>query len=68
MHIIAASPPRIALARGPPLWEMPDAGRSGFGPQAQPAPENEFDRRFAWQGQLDEEPLSLAGERSYLGL
>jgi hypothetical protein len=64
----ATSQPGIAPARGPPLWEMPDAGRSGFGPQAQPAPENEFDRRLAWQGQLDEEPISLGGERSCLGL
>jgi len=42
-------------------------GQSGFGPQAQPAPDYEFDRRFAWQGRLDEDPLSLAGERSCLG-
>jgi hypothetical protein len=31
------SPPRIAPARGPPLWEMADAGQGEFDPQAQPA-------------------------------
>lgn len=33
----AASPPRMAPARGPPLWEMADAGQAEFDPQAQPA-------------------------------
>jgi len=33
------SPPRLAPARGPPLWEMPDAGKDRFDPQAQPAPD-----------------------------
>lgn len=49
------SPPRMAPARGPPLWEMPDAepGKrdpraSQFDPQAQPAPDYEFDQRIAW--------------------
>ena len=42
------SPPRLAPARGPPLWEMPDAGQRGFDPQAQPAPDYEFDQRIAW--------------------
>jgi len=34
-------------ARGPPLWEMPDAGKDRFDPQAQPAPDYEFDQRIA---------------------
>jgi hypothetical protein len=42
------SPPRIAPARGPPLWEMADAGQGEFDPQAQPAPDFEFDQRIAW--------------------
>jgi hypothetical protein len=37
----------IAPARGTPLWKMPDAGQGGFDPQAQPAPDYEFDQRFA---------------------
>ena len=37
-----------APARGPPLWEMPDVGQRGFDPQAQPAPDYEFDQRIAW--------------------
>ena len=44
----ATSPPRIVPARGLPLWEMPDAGQGEFDPQAQPAPEDEFDQRIAW--------------------
>jgi hypothetical protein len=42
------APPRIAPARGPPLWNLPDAGPGGFDPHAQPAPEVEFDQRVAW--------------------
>jgi len=42
------SPPRMAPARGPPLWEMPDAGQGQFDPNAQPAPDYEFDQRIAW--------------------
>ena len=34
----STQPPRIAPARGPPLWD----------PSAQPAPEVEFDQRIAW--------------------
>jgi len=41
-------PPRLASARGPPLWEMPDAGQGEFGTEAQPAPDYEFDQRVAW--------------------
>jgi hypothetical protein len=44
----ATSPPRMAPARGPPLWEMTDAGRDEFDLQAQPAPDYEFDQRIAW--------------------
>jgi hypothetical protein len=39
------SPPRLAPARGPPLWERADAGQGEFDPQAQPAPDYEFDSR-----------------------
>ena len=42
------APPRIAPARGPPLWDLPDAGAGTFDPHAQPAPEYEFDQRIAW--------------------
>jgi hypothetical protein len=42
------SPPRIALPRGPPLWEIADVGQDGFDPQAQPAPDcYEFDQCIA---------------------
>jgi hypothetical protein len=43
------SVPRIAPARGPPLWELPVAGQAEreADPQAQPAPGYEFDQRFA---------------------
>ena len=56
----ATSPPPLAPARGPPLWEMPlwempdaEPGASGpwasqFDPQAQPAPDYEFDQRITW--------------------
>jgi hypothetical protein len=44
----ATSPPRLMPARGPPLWEMPDAGQDKFDPQVQPAPDYEFDQRIAW--------------------
>ncbi|HEX8012465.1 MAG TPA: hypothetical protein VF814_16265 [Casimicrobiaceae bacterium] len=40
------APPRIAPARGPPFWDLPDAGPGAFDPQ--PAPEYEFDQRIAW--------------------
>jgi len=43
----ATSPPRIASAREPPLWEMANAAQGGFDPRAQPAPEYEFDHRIA---------------------
>ncbi len=42
------SPPPMAPARGPPLWEMTDAGQGELDPQAQPAPDYEFDQRIAW--------------------
>jgi len=49
----SAQPPRIAPARGPPLWEAAVASeQAGNDPQwdmsAQPAPEFEFDQRIAW--------------------
>jgi len=42
------APPRIAPARGPPLWDLPDAGADHCHPHAQPAPKYEFDQRLAW--------------------
>ena len=42
------APPRIARARGPPLWDMPDAGAGTLDPQAPPAPAHEFEQRIAW--------------------
>lgn len=42
------SPPRLAKARVPPLWEMGDAASGEFDPQAQPEPDYEFDQRVAW--------------------
>ncbi len=44
----ATSPAPLMPARGPPLWEMADAGQGEFGPQAQPAPDFEFDQRIVW--------------------
>ena len=40
--------PRVAPARGPPLWDLPAAGPRDFDPHAQPAPAYEFDQRLAW--------------------
>ena len=42
------APPRIAPARGPPLWDLPIAGAGGGDPDAQPAPGYEFDQRVTW--------------------
>jgi hypothetical protein len=44
------SAPRIAPARSPPLWELPVAGQAECesDPQAQPAPDYEFNQRVAW--------------------
>jgi len=42
------SPPRLAKGRGPPLWEMQNGGSDAIDPQAQPAPDYEFDQRVAW--------------------
>ncbi|TMQ76118.1 hypothetical protein [Candidatus Accumulibacter phosphatis] len=46
----ANQPPRIAPARGPPLWEVvePAGNDPHWAAPAQPAPESEFDQRFAW--------------------
>ena len=49
----AAQPPRIAPARGPPLWEAAmTQEQAGNDPEwdmsAQPVPEFEFDQRVAW--------------------
>ena len=61
------APPRLAPARGSPLWDIPVAGQGECDPQAQPAPDYEFDQRIAWQEQFDEDPISLVGERSCRG-
>jgi len=43
------APPRIAPARGPPLWEATDAEHDpATDPLLQPAPAFEFDQRIAW--------------------
>ena len=42
------SPPRLLPARGPPLWEIQGADFGEIDPQAQPAPDYEFDQRVAW--------------------
>ena len=42
------SPPRLLPARGPPLWEMQGSEMGESDPQAQPAPDYEFDQRIAW--------------------
>ncbi len=42
------SPPRLLPARGPPLWEMPGSEPGESDPQAQPAPDYEFDQRVTW--------------------
>ena len=44
------SAPPLAPARGPPLWELPVPGQAAreIDPQAQPAPDYEFDQRVAW--------------------
>jgi hypothetical protein len=44
----APAPPRMMPARGPPLWEMPNATQGEYDPQAQPVPDYEFDQRIAW--------------------
>jgi hypothetical protein len=42
------SPPRLRPASGPPLWEMQGCGPGEIDPQAEPAPDDEFDQRIAW--------------------
>lgn len=46
------TPPKQMPARGPPLREslreLPETGLAEIDPQAQPAPDYEFDRRIAW--------------------
>ncbi len=42
------SPPRLLPARGPPLWEIQGVEPDESDPQAQPAPDYEFDQRVAW--------------------
>lgn len=42
------SPPRLLPARGLSLWELPNSEFGEIDPQAQPAPDYEFDQRVAW--------------------
>ena len=42
------SAPRLAKARGPPLWAMQDAATGETDPQVQPEPDYQFDQRVAW--------------------
>jgi hypothetical protein len=44
------APPTLMPARGPPLWELAGSEPDEIDPQAQPAPDYEFDQRVAWQG------------------
>lgn len=48
------SAPSLAPARGPPLWELPLPGQAEreTDPQAQPAPDFEFNQRVDWSGRL----------------
>lgn len=64
----STQPPRIAPARGPPLWEAPAAAEPAendpqWDSSAQPAPEIEFDQRIALEaGQMrkqDKPPLVM---------
>jgi hypothetical protein len=41
-------PPRLRPAFGSPLWEMSGSAPDTIDPQAQPAPDYEFDQRIAW--------------------
>ena len=59
----ATSPPRLMSARGPPLWQMPDAGQDEHDPQGQPAPNYEFDQRIARVPKQDEPPSRVMGRR-----
>lgn len=43
-----AEPPRVAPARGPPLWDDPLAPLPDWDAMAQPASECEFDQRISW--------------------
>jgi hypothetical protein len=43
----------------PPLWERANAGQDERDPQAQPAPDYEFDQRIPWQVPKQDEPPSL---------
>ena len=43
------APPRIAPARGPPLWAATDAGHDPTrDPALQPTPAYEYDQRLTW--------------------
>ena len=42
------TPPTIAPARGPPLFEMAPPGQREIDPQAPLAPDYAFDQRIAW--------------------
>ena len=49
----STQPPRIAPARGPPLWEAAAAAQQArndrqWNGSAPPVPEIEFDQRIAW--------------------
>jgi hypothetical protein len=43
------TPPTVAPARDPPLWDRPPAGQREIDPQAQPAGDCAFDQRVTWQ-------------------
>ena len=46
---VPTAPPRIAPARGPPLWEAAGAEHDPtLDPTIQPTPTYEFDQRLTW--------------------
>ena len=47
-HLGEPTSPPLKPARGPPLWEMQGSESDESDPQAQPAPDYEFDQRVAW--------------------
>ena len=64
------APPRIAPARGPPLWDLPDAGTGDFDPHAQPAPEYELDLQCGrveefYDADIEKRQIKIARERGF---
>jgi hypothetical protein len=69
----AIRPPRIAPARGPPLWAVAAANQAGNDPAwdlaAQPVPAVEFDQRISWCGATSAARwVRLGGRRNERGI